>query len=83
MMVLKDQLKDKIETIKREIESFEPAKQQLRKMVSTMEVVLFLLSSSKSIEEKRGNCCLIRRHFGSIIVTTDFVYLYAIGIVSN
>lgn len=77
MMVLKEQLKDKIATIKREIESFEPAKQQLRRMVSTMKaVLLFLPSSSKSIEEKRGNCCPIYRHFGSIIVTTDFVYLY-------
>lgn len=35
MMVLKEQLKDKIATIKREIDSYEPAKQQLRRLVST------------------------------------------------
>lgn len=37
MMVLKEQLKDKIATIKREIESFEPAKQQLRRLVRSSE----------------------------------------------
>lgn len=41
MMVLKEQLKDKIATIKREIESYEPAKQKLRKLVSTTFLFLF------------------------------------------
>lgn len=41
MMVLKEQLKDKIATIKREIESYEPAKQKLRKLVSTRFLFLF------------------------------------------
>lgn len=41
MMVLKEQLKDKIATIKREIDSYEPAKQQLRRLVSTGRFFLF------------------------------------------
>lgn len=55
MMVLKEQLKDKIATIKREIESFEPAKQQLRRLVSVGRFFFFFLFFFTSfIEIDRG-----------------------------
>lgn len=55
MMVLKEQLKDKIATIKREIESFEPAKQQLRRLVSAGRFFFFFLFFFTSfIEIDRG-----------------------------
>lgn len=57
MMVLKEQLKDKIATIKREIDSYEPAKQQLRRLVSTGGF-FFLYFPLRNRSRKRGNCCL-------------------------
>lgn len=57
MMVLKEQLKDKIATIKREIDSYEPAKQQLRRLVSTGRF-FFLYFPLRNRSRKRGNCCL-------------------------
>ena len=53
MMVLKEQLKDKIATIKREIESFEPAKQQLRRLVSVGRF-FFLFFFTSFFEIDRG-----------------------------
>lgn len=71
MMVLKEQLKDKIATIKREIDSYEPAKQQLRRLVSTGRFFFSLLSFSKSIEEERKLLPYIYRLAYPIVAITD------------
>lgn len=88
MMVLKEQLKDKIATIKREIESFEPAKQQLRRLVSVGRFFFFFLFFFTSFFEiDRGREEMVALYLETSIYRNNrFVYLekrLSFGIFSN
>lgn len=86
MMVLKEQLKDKIATIKREIESFEPAKQQLRRLVSVGRF-FFLFFFTSFFEIDRGREEMVALYLETSIYRNNrFVYLekrLSFGIFSN